>query len=133
MDIQVGLNNNSDLDRFHYDVSKTNVSLDALGIGSVGVADKGSAQANLGSIDEAIKNLSGNRAELGALQNRLQSSINSMQVYDENMSAAKSRISDVDMASETAELTKTNILSQAGVSVLSQANQNNQLALKLIG
>jgi flagellin len=56
-----------------------------------------------------------------------------MQVYDENMSAAKSRISDVDMASETAELTKTNILSQAGVSVLSQANQNNQLALKLIG
>jgi flagellin len=133
MDIQVGLNNNSDLDRFHYDVSKTNVSLDALGIGSVSVADKGSAQNNLGSIDEAIKNLSGNRAELGALQNRLQSSINSMQIYDENMSAAKSRISDVDMASETAELTKTNILSQAGVSVLSQANQNNQLALKLIG
>jgi flagellin len=133
MDIQVGLNNKSDLDRFHYDVSKTNVSLDALGIGSVSVADKGSAQNNLGSIDEAIKNLSGNRAELGALQNRLQSSINSMQIYDENMSAAKSRISDVDMASETAELTKTNILSQAGVSVLSQANQNNQLALKLIG
>jgi flagellin len=133
LDIQVGLNNNADLDRFHYDVSKTNVSLDALGVGGVSVADKASAQGNLSMIDQAINTLSGNRAELGALQNRLQSSVNSMQIYDENMSSARSRIYDVDMASETAELTKENILSQAGVSVLSQANQNSQLALKLIG
>lgn len=132
MEIQVGLNNSPDLDRFRYDVSKTNVSLAALGLESIGVSEKASAQENLGKVDEAIKLLSGNRAELGALQNRLQSSINSLNVYDENISAANSRIRDVDMASETAELTKENILSQAGTSVLSQANQNNMLALKLI-
>ena len=77
--------------------------------------------------------LSGNRAEMGALQNRLQSSVNSLQIYNENLSASKSRIKDVDMASETSELTKNNILTQSNVSVLSQANQNNMLALKLLG
>jgi flagellin len=133
MDIQIGLNNSPELDRFVYDVNKTNVTLNQLGLDGVSVADKGSAQNNLSNIDEAIKSLSGNRAELGALQNRLQSSVNSMGIYDENMSAARSRIWDVDMASETAELTKENILSQAGISVLGQANQNNQLALKLLG
>jgi flagellin len=133
LEIQVGMNNNAELDRFKYDTSRTSVTLDKLGLGGVSVADKSSAQENLGKVDEAIKTLSGNRAELGALQNRLQSGVNSMTIYHENMSAARSRIYDVDMASETAELTKQNILSQAGVSVLSQANQNNMMALKLIG
>jgi flagellin len=133
LDIQIGLNNNSELDRFKYDTSHTSVTLDKLGLSGVSTADKSSAQENLAKVDEAIKLLSGNRAELGALQNRLQSGVNSMNVYQENMSAARSRIYDVDMASETAELTKQNILSQAGVSVLSQANQNNMLALKLLG
>jgi flagellin len=133
MEIQVGLNNSPNLDRFIYDINKTNVTLNNLGLSNVSVADKASAQQNLSAIDAAISNLSGNRAELGALQNRLQSSINSMQIYDENMSAARSRIWDVDMAAETAELTKENILTQAGISVLGQANQNNQLALKLLG
>ncbi len=132
MEIQVGLNNDPENDRFKYAPEKTNVAMSHLGIEGITVADKASAQGNLTKIDDAIKTLSENRAELGALQNRLQSSVNSMNVYDENMSAARSRIYDVDMASETAELTKENILSQAGVSVLSQANQNNMMALKLI-
>jgi flagellin len=132
MEIQVGLNNNPELDRFKYDTAHTNVTLDKLGLSGINVADKSSSQENLSKVDEAIKVLSGNRAELGALQNRLQSGVNSMTIYHENMSAARSRIYDVDMASETAELTKQNILSQAGVSVLSQANQNNMLALKLL-
>jgi flagellin len=59
--------------------------------------------------------------------------VSNLNIYDENLSAARSRIYDVDMASETAELTKQNILSQAGTSVLSQANQNSMLALKLLG
>jgi flagellin len=133
MEIQIGINNDPENDRFKYAPEKTNVSLDHLGLGGISVADKASAQQNLTKVDEAIKVLSENRAELGALQNRLQSSVNSLNVYDENMSAARSRIYDVDMASETAELTKGNILSQAGVSVLSQANQNNMMALKLLG
>jgi flagellin len=133
LEIQIGVNNNPELDRFKYDTSRTSVTLDKLGIGGISTMDKASSQENLTKVDEAIKVLSGNRAELGALQNRLQSGVNSMTVYNENMAAARSRISDVDMASETAELTKQNILSQAGVSVLSQANQNNMMALKLLG
>jgi flagellin len=132
LDIQVGMNNNPELDRFRYDPSHTDVSLDKLGINGINVMDKESAQNNLGKVDEAIRMVSGNRAELGALQNRLQSNVNSLNIYDENMSSARSRIYDVDMASETAELTKQNILTQAGVSVLSQANQNSTLALKLL-
>jgi flagellin len=133
MEIQVGQNNIAELDRFVFDTSKTNVTGEHLGVGGLTVASKEAAQENLAKIDGAIQMLSGNRAEMGALQNRLQSSVNSLQIYNENLSAAKSRIKDVDMASETSELTKNNILTQANVSVLSQANQNNMMALKLLG
>jgi flagellin len=133
LDIQVGQKNNAELDRFHYDIAQTNATSDHLGLGGFNVASKEAAQENLEKVDEAIKMLSGNRAQLGALQNRLQSSVNNLTIYNENLSAARSRIYDVDMASETAELTKENILSQAGTAVLSQANQNNMLALKLLG
>ncbi|HAR41118.1 MAG TPA: flagellin FliC [Bdellovibrionales bacterium] len=133
LEIQVGVGNDIALDRFQYDPSKTNVTTEHLGIGTMSVKDKVSAQNNLTAIDTAISTLSANRAEMGALQNRLQATVANLNIYDENLSAARSRIYDVDMASETAELTKQNILSQAGTSVLSQANQNNTLALKLIG
>jgi len=133
LDIQVGMNNNEQEDRFSLDLGKVNVSLEALSLGEMSVMDKDSARGNLEHIDNAIKILVENRAELGALQNRLQSSINNLNTYDENLSTAKSRIRDVDMASETSELAKNNILSQAGISVLSQANQNNMIALKLLG
>lgn len=133
LDIQVGQKNNPDEDRFSMDPSKTNVTLDHIGLNDFNVLDKDSARGNLETIDGALKTVVENRAELGALQNRLQSTVNNLNVYDENLSTAKSRIRDTDMASETAELTKTNILTQAGVSVLSQANQNNSSALKLIG
>ncbi|MCM2324425.1 MAG: flagellin FliC [Oligoflexia bacterium] len=132
MEIQIGLNDNAELDRFTFDGAKTDITADRLGLGSLTVADKASAQQNLSKVDDAIKILSENRAEMGALQNRLQSTISNLTIYDENLSAARSRIYDVDMASETAELTKSNILNQAGTSVLSQANQNNMLALKLL-
>jgi flagellin len=132
MDIQIGQNNRPDQDRFSYDPSKTDATTEHLGIGGISVASKEQAQENLTKIDNAIKVLSGNRAELGALQNRLQSSVSNLQIYDENLSAANSRIRDVDMASETANLTKQNILSQASTSVLSQANSSSQLALKLL-
>ena len=97
------------------------------------VQDKSSAQANLSVIDGAINTLSSSRANLGAMQNRLQSVVNNLNVYDENLSAARSRIYDIDMASETAEMAKNSILSQSGISVLSQANQNPMQALKLMG
>jgi len=133
MDIQIGQNNNPGQDRFQYDAGKTNVTTDRLGLSGLSTATKEQSQENLSKIDAAISTLSGNRAELGALQNRLQSSVNSLMIYDENLSSAKSRIKDVDMATETSELTRNNILTQANVSVLSQANQNNMVALKLLG
>jgi flagellin len=133
LEIQVGLKNDAKLDRFVYDVQKTNTTGDSLGVQGLTVSTKEAAQNNLEKIDGAITKLSENRAEMGALQNRLQSSISNMQIYNENLSAGNSRIRDVDMASETAELTKNNILTSATTSVLGQANQNSMLALKLLG
>jgi flagellin len=132
IEIQVGLNNSPENDRFRFDVQKLNVTSSALGVDGINTETKEASQQNLEKIDQAIQHLSENRSEVGALQNRLQSSIANINVYDENLSAARSRIYDVDMASETSELTKSNILTQAGVSVLSQANQNAMSALKLL-
>jgi flagellin len=97
------------------------------------VSTQGAAQSALTAIDLAIQSVSTARGNLGAVQNRLQSTINNLQVAVENTSAANSRIVDVDVAAETANMTKAQILAQAGVSVLSQANQSPQLALKLLG
>jgi flagellin len=96
------------------------------------VADKASAQNALGALDAAITSVSAMRADFGAIQNRLQSTISNLAVSVENMSAANSRIRDVDVAEETAELTKNNILLNAGTSVLAQANQSAQTALNLL-
>ena len=133
LEIQVGLNNSPEEDRFVFDTQKLNTTAEALGVSDVNTLTKESAQENLSKIDNAIKMLSENRAEVGALQNRLQASVNNLGTYEENLSAAKSRIYDVDVASETAELTKSNILAQAGTAVLSQANNNAMSALKLLG
>ena len=132
LDIQVGINNNPMLDRFIFDSPARNTTLGALGLEGVTTVTKEGAQQNLGMLDAAIVKLSENRAGLGALQNRLQSAINNMQIYRENLEGANSRIRDTDMAEETSELTKQNILTQANISVLGQANQNPQLALKLL-
>ena len=133
LEIQIGLNNSPEKDRFTYDVSKLNVSAQALGVADVNTETKQASQENLAKIDNAITHLSENRSEVGALQNRLGSSVSNLSIYEENLSAAKSRIYDVDVASETSELTKSNILSQAGTAVLSQANNNSMGALKLLG
>jgi flagellin len=133
LEIQIGLNNNANEDRLVIDASAQNVTADALGIAGVSTVTKEDAQMNLEMVDEAINRLNSNRAALGATQNRLQSSINNISVYKENLDAARSRIRDTDMAQETSELTKANILTQAGISVLGQANQNPQQALKLLG
>jgi len=133
LDIQVGLKNDPINDRLVFDAGKQNVTTKALGIEDVGTLTKEDAQNNLMKLDEALSTVNSNRSNLGATQNRLQSTINNINVYHENLEAARSRIRDTDMATETSELTKNNILSQAGVSVLAQANQNPQLALKLLG
>ncbi len=131
IDIQVGVQNTAN-DRLTYDTAFANVQLEALGLTEDMVSSKLGAQTSLGKIDASMKHVSEVRSSLGAMQNRLQSTINNLSIYDENLSAANSRIRDVDIAEESSELTKQNILQQAGVSVLSQANTSQQLALKLI-
>jgi flagellin len=133
LDFQIGIHNDAFKDRINYDSQATNARLDSLGIGSISVQSKVGAQESLATIDKAIESVSGSRANLGALQNRLSSTVNNLQVSSENMSAANSRIRDTDYAETTAQNAKMNILSAAGTSVLSQANSSSQGALKLIG
>jgi flagellin len=132
-DIQVGINNHPSEDRLTFDAQERNVSVDSLGLNGISTNSKEASQGNLERLDAALTKINENRSALGALQNRLQSTINNIGTYRENLEAARSRIRDTDMASETSELTKSNILSQAGISVLSQANQNPQQILKLLG
>jgi len=104
-----------------------------LSLANLSVSSVSGASAALTSIDSAISTIGGARADLGALQNRFQSTIRNLSSISENVSAARSRIRDTDFASETAELTRNQIIQQASVSVLSQANQRPQTALSLLG
>jgi flagellin len=132
LDFQVGTRNDPNIDRLSFDASKADANSAALGINLTSVADKASAQNSLSSIDSAIVSVSAMRADFGAIQNRLQSTIGNLAVSVENMSAANSRIRDVDVAEETSELTRNNILLNAGTSVLAQANQSANTALQLL-
>lgn len=102
-------------------------------VSSVDISTRAGAVEALDTIDLALENVSASRAELGALQNRLESTINNLSTTSENLSASRSRILDADFASETAQLSRNQIIQQAGVSILAQANQQPQIALSLLG
>ncbi|MAI38504.1 flagellin FliC [Alteromonas genovensis] len=108
-------------------------SATGLGITSEDVLTEANASGLLSSVDSAISAIGGIRADLGALQNRFQSTIRNLSNISENVSAARSRIKDTDFATETAELTRNQILQQASTTILSQANQRPQAALSLLG
>jgi len=131
-EIQVGIKNNPILDRVIYNGERADATLDALKMGGESAATKQGAQLSLEVIDDALQRVSSIRADLGAMQNRLQSTINNLAISDENLSAANSRIRDADLAEEVSEMTKYNILQQAGVSVLGQANNTSTTVLKLL-
>ena len=109
----------------------------ATGLGITGgindVLTETNASALLTSVDNAISAIGGLRADLGALQNRFQSTIRNLSNISENVSAARSRIKDTDFATETAELSRNQILQQASTTILAQANQRPQAALSLLG
>lgn len=133
MDIQVGAHNNPFNDRISFDTTQADATQMGLGILNESLVSKQGAQTSLAVVDDALTRVSAMRANFGALQNRLVSIINNLNTAHENLSAANSRIRDTDMADETAELARHNILMQSGTSVLSQANQIQALALKLLG
>lgn len=104
----------------------------SLGLSGMGVSDKGEAQSVLEGLDESLVVLANARAGFGAIQGRLEIAGNNLDVQRENVSAARSRISDADYAVEAVELAQAQVLQDFGVSVLAQANQNPARALKLL-
>lgn len=128
-DLQVGTKDSSD-DRITVAISANDFA--TIAGAAIDLSTAAGAQAALTTLDTAIDAVSSNRAALGTIQNRLQVSISNLGSARENISAANSRIRDVDVASETAEMTRNNILMQAGVSVLAQANQAPSVALSLL-
>ena len=116
------MNSNPELSILSYDVSESDARTTTLGIEGLSVLGKEEALESLDVIDGAIDAINGNRAGLGALQSRLQSTVNNLMVSKENVSSANSKIRDTDVAAETTELARSNILTNASIAVLSQAN-----------
>ncbi len=131
---QVGIYNTAN-DRLSMSITRLAVSTlgsTSLHLASCSLSTATNAQAALGAFDAAINQLSTARANLGAVQNRMQVAISNLSTTTTNLTAANSGITDTDIASETAQMTQENILQQAGISVLSQANQIPSAALKLL-
>lgn len=108
------------------------MSSKGLGISNISVSTQDDALKAISTIENAINTVSGTRADLGALQNRLEHTVNNLGVTSENLTSAESRVRDVDMAKEMMEMTKNNVLTSAAQSMLAQANQQPQNVLKLL-
>lgn len=132
-EFQVGIFNNPEQDRIKFDSSESDARASNLGIDSFDFSSKEGAQEALDTIDTAQSTVNGFRANLGAIQNRLQATFDNTQTMFENISAANSRIRDTDVAQASSELTRNNILLQASVATLAQANNVPAQAMKLIG
>jgi len=132
IDFQVGLTSGAN-DRITAKIDAVNTSNLGGGLNAETISTQSGARNALSVIDDAIKDLSGARGGLGATQNRLTITVNNLATQRENISAANSRIRDVDVATETVNMTRSQILMQAGVAVLAQANQLPSMALSLIG
>ena len=149
MEIQVGkdyyldadaLDNNNPVNIIKVDLGNLNAFTDGEGSLNLGRTEEGArvntkqdAQQSIARLDSAITKVNEYRAYLGAIQNRLGSTVSNLGIQTENLAEANSRIRDTDFASETAEYTRANIMQQAGTSVLANANSQPQIALKLLG
>lgn len=114
-------------------VNISNMGATALGVAGLDISKQDGANEAINKIDEAIKTVSTQRAELGAVQNRLEHTVNNLTTTEENLTSAESQIRDTDMAKEMIKYTKSNILQQASQSMLAQANQQPQGVLQLLG
>lgn len=128
--LQIGANGDADQ---RVALSVEDQSSAGLGVNAVNVSTRSNANTSIDLIDKAINSVSGTRADLGALQNRLEHTINNLTTSSENLTAAESRIRDTDMAKEMMNYTKSNILQQAAQAMLAQANVQPQSVLQLLG
>jgi flagellin len=132
LNVQVGIHDTTD-DRIAVELGDLRSATLKVDTGNVDLSNVASAQQALQTIDNALDSVNGYRSDYGAVENRLESALNNLEVYSENIAGAESRIRDADFAHETAEMSKFNIMQQAGVAILSQANGISQGALRLIG
>jgi len=132
LDFQVGAFD-GEQNRITFNADKTNARTENLGVAGSGIDSKESALDSMSTVDEAIQKLSGQRAELGAIQSRLQSTVANLQVQTINQEEARSTIEDVDVAHSTAKMASATVLKQAGIATLAQANAIPNSALRLIG
>jgi len=131
LELQVGIRNNPQ-DRIVFAAGDNNVRTDALGISDISTLTTDDARDSIDLIDNGLGRVNETRAKLGAMQNKLHATTNNLNIYRENLSNARSRIADADIAEETSNLVRENILQSAGVAVLSQANQAPKQALNLL-
>lgn len=131
-DFQVGMNSTEN-DMISFNAAENQATLEALNMKDMSFSSKEGARASLDILDLSQTKINGMRANLGALQNRLTTTTDILAVTEENLSAANSRIRDTDIAAASSEMARNTVLLQAGTSTLAQANQTNQMALKLIG
>lgn len=132
LEFQVGTENNPDVDRITFDPGEANLTADALSVDGVDIAEKEGAQESLEVLDEAIMQVNTVRAKIGSIQSRLQTTVNSQNIFAENLTSAKSRIRDTDVANESTNLARESIIRQSGVAMLAQANQTPSIALQLL-
>ncbi len=133
LQFQVGIRKEQDgADRITFRPNEYNVKTSELGIESISYESIDDARESMDKVDGALSKVLESRARLGAAQNKLHSTINNLGIAKENLSNARSRIADADVAAETSELVRGNILQSAGISVLSQANTAPMAALKLL-
>lgn len=132
-DFQVDINNDDFADRISFDAGQQNVQLSNLGLDGLAFDTKEGAREALELLETAQTQVNGQRATLGALQNRLVSTIENLSTSIENFSAANSRIRDTDIAESSANLARDQVLQQTAVGVLAQANQSTAVAMKLVG
>jgi flagellin len=137
--IKIHFGSGNDCAEDYYYITMGNATASALGLGNQSVEDAGysistqqAAQMALDAINDAIISKDKIRAHLGAMQNRLENTISNLQIQAENIQAAESRISDVDVATEMTEFVRNQVMSQAAVAMLAQANSLPQMALQLI-
>lgn len=132
-EVQIGTGNNPLIDRIKlFDSYGADINIVALGLNLTSAEDKQAAQNSLAAIDSAIKSVTAIRAEFGAMQNRLDAVVRNLMVSRENLSSANSRIRDADIAEESSNLAKAQILMQSGTAVLSQANSSIKVAMQLL-
>ncbi|WP_396587222.1 flagellin [Bermanella sp. R86510] len=133
IDLQAGTRGLDELEGLGFTVGEFGGGQDGQFLTDIDISTFEGAQAAITAIDNAISSVASQRADLGAIQNRIESTVSNLAVTSENLSAANSRIADADFAAETAELSRTQVLQQAGISILAQANQAPQQVLSLLG